>query len=209
MTKPIHPDPNRRHRRTSTLWLSGDWAGLSAAELKQKLLERTASSEEGRERFFSRVSKGAANDCWERNSTRSKRNYGLLSYTPTRKGRVYLYAHRISFFLEHGFLPAELDVLHTCDNPPCVNPAHLFLGTQEDNVADMVQKERQLRGKKVHTVKLTEDQVQQIRIIHFREKLSYRELSRQFGVSDEQIRCICLRVYWKYLPIPAEILNAF
>lgn len=75
-------------------------------------------------------------------------------------------------------------------------------------MADMVQKERQLRGQKVHTVKLTASQVQQIRILRLRDNFTYQQLSKQFGVSDEQIRCICLWVYWKYLPTPTEILDA-
>lgn len=209
MTKPIHPDPARRHRRTSTLWLSGDWEGLPGPQLRLKLLERTANSVEGRERFWSRVKKRGVNDCWLWNSTLAGSGYGLLSYTPERKKRVHLFAHRISYFLAHNTLPADLDVCHRCDNPPCVNPNHLFLGTQQDNVADMVQKGRQLRGSKVYTVKLTADEVQRIRILRFRDNYSHQKLARRFNVSDEQIRCICLWIYWKYLPAPKELLDAF
>lgn len=90
-----------------------------------------------------------------------------------------------------------------------MNPQHLFLGTQRDNVADMVAKERQLRGAKVHTVKLTAEKVQQIRILHFRDLQNYRQIAKQFDVSDEQIRCICIGRYWKYLPLPKEVLDAF
>lgn len=90
-----------------------------------------------------------------------------------------------------------------------MNPKHLFLGTRADNTADMVSKERQLRGAKVHTVKLIPEQVQQIRLLHFRDNKNYRDISKDFGVSDEQVRCICNWVYWKYLPIPKELLDAF
>lgn len=205
MTAPIHPDPNRRHRRTSTLWLSDDWEGLSGPELRRKLLEKTANSEEGRRRFWERVRKGKPDECWTWTLPCNGSGYGILSYTPVRKGRIYISAHRISYFLAHGHLPDDLDVCHHCDNPPCVNPKHLFLGTQADNVADMVSKERQLRGYKVHTVKLTPEKVQQIRILHFRDHKNFRQLAAKFGVSDEQIRCICLWRYWKYLPLPKEL----
>lgn len=209
MTEPIHPDPKRRRRKTSTLWLSGDWEGLSALQLKLKLLELTVSSEEGLKRFWVKVPKSGPDDCWEWVSTRSGKNYGLLHFMPERGKRHYLYAHRVSYFIAHKYLPEEMDVLHTCDNPPCCNPNHLFLGTQKDNVADMVAKGRQLRGAKVYTNKLTPEEVQQIRILHFRDNLNYVELGRRFHVSDEQARCICLFVYWKYLPIPKEVLDAF
>lgn len=209
MTAPIHPDPSRRHQRTSTLWLWDDWAGLNGPQLKLKLLEKTANSEEGRASFWKGVNRAGPDDCWEWLPSHTKHGYGLFSCTYGRKKRKHLYAHRVSYFLERGVLPDELCVCHHCDNPPCVNPKHLFLGTRQDNTADMVKKDRQLRGHKVHTVKLTPEKVNQIRIIHFCEKLSYRELSRMFKVSDEQIRCICNWVYWKYLPIPEEILNAF
>lgn len=209
MTAPIHPDPKRRRRRTSTLWLSDDWAGLSVLQLKQKLLEKTANSEEGRARFWSHVSKAGPDDCWIWKASCNRLGYGLLSLTYERKKRVFLYAHRVSYFFEHKYLPHNLDVCHHCDNPACVNPKHLFLGTQQDNVADMVKKERQLRGQKVHTVKLTAEKVQEIRILRFRDNYSHQKLAEKFGVSDEQIRCICLWVYWKYLPFPTEILDAF
>ena len=209
MTAPIHPDPSRRRQRTSTLWLWDDWEDLSVPQLKQKLLEKTANSEEGRVNFWKGVKIGKSDECWPWIPSHTRHGYGLVSYTFGRKKRKHLYAHRVSYFLEHGNLPDELCVCHHCDNPPCCNPKHLFLGTRAENTADMVQKDRQLRGHKVHTVKLTPEIVNKIRVIHYFEKHSYRELSRRFGVSDEQIRCICNWVYWKYLPIPEEIINDF
>ena len=75
--------------------------------------------------------------CWLWTGTRHRQGYGLL----TVGGRP-LKAHRASFLLANGYLMTDMKVLHTCDNPPCVNPAHLRLGTQADNVADMVAKGR-------------------------------------------------------------------
>jgi hypothetical protein len=75
--------------------------------------------------------------CWLWTGTRHRQGYGLL----TVGGRP-LKAHRASFMLANGHMLTDMRVLHTCDNPPCVNPAHLRLGTQADNVADMVAKGR-------------------------------------------------------------------
>jgi hypothetical protein len=79
-------------------------------------------------------------------------------------GQIQL-AHRVAFELEHGTIPDGVDCLHRCDNPPCFNEAHLFLGTQLDNTRDMISKGRQiiLRGDAAPWSKLTADDVRSIR----------------------------------------------
>jgi len=79
----------------------------------------------------------APNGCWEWQRTRHPRGYGLFS-----AGSINLRAHRVAFRLFKDAEPGALHVCHACDNPSCVNPDHLWLGTQSDNISDCVAKGR-------------------------------------------------------------------
>lgn len=94
-----------------------------------------AKSTSDRIRFESQVEE--TDSCWEWVGLRSSENYGTFYLN-----RTYVRAHRFAFELVHGPIPAGHVICHRCDNPPCVNPAHLFSGTQKDNMQDMVAKGR-------------------------------------------------------------------
>lgn len=91
------------------------------------------------ERFWRYVDKKAVTECWPWNGTKAK-GYGILGLCG--KERTYIYAHRLSYQMHVGPIGSGLLVLHRCDYPACVNPAHLFLGTQLDNAQDMRNKRR-------------------------------------------------------------------
>lgn len=96
--------------------------------------------------------------CWIWQKGKDKDGYGQFSF----KNRMYK-AHRVAYRLFVGPIPRGMQVLHTCDDTSCVNPKHLFLGTNIDNVADRVQKDRSCKGVDHLNSKLTEDQVKEIK----------------------------------------------
>jgi hypothetical protein len=94
------------------------------------------------ERFWSKVRK--TDTCWLWTAQLNNKGYGRFFYYPktTRRGSYGLYAHRVSWNLAHGDIPAKMRVLHKCDTPACVRPDHLFIGTQRDNIRDCIAKGR-------------------------------------------------------------------
>lgn len=107
-------------------------------------------------RFWAKVDKGGANGCWvwTASTFRNRNGYGKFNAGSSHDGNRTVYAHRFSFESVNGKIPDGLDVLHSCDNPPCVNPDHLRLGTAADNAGDMVRRRRDAwaTGKRKATV---------------------------------------------------------
>ena len=106
-------------------------------------------------------------------------------------------AHRVSWELHRGPIPEGMSVLHKCDNPPCVNPEHLFLGTQKDNAEDCRVKRRTTCGEKDPRHKLTSKDVEGIRELRNSSNMSYRKLSKMFGVDRSTIIKIVSGKTWK------------
>lgn len=140
--------------------------------------------------------KKTASGCIEWTGTRYNSGYGKFSHGHSDQ----ITTHRLAHLLLIGPIPDGLQVLHDCDNRPCVNPLHLFAGTNADNVADMIGKERQARGEiNGHSI-LTVKDVLEIRQLYQAKKFSYAELAKMYGVSDfTTIRAVVKRRTWKHV----------
>lgn len=106
-------------------------------------------------------------------------------------------AHRIAYELAYGVSPGKLQVIHSCDNPPCCNPNHLSLGTSQDNHDDMVAKGRQTSGEKDAMHKLTEELVNHIRERYAHGGISQAQLARETNMSVTQIWRVVHYYNWK------------
>lgn len=138
--------------------------------------------------------------CWEWSGNRNTQGYGVIIIG--RKGRL---AHRISFVRHGGVIVEGELVLHRCDNPPCINPEHLFSGTQFDNMGDSVSKGRFVTAKRISSyprgerhghAKLTEDLVREIRISYALGDASQSELGRMYDIKQSTIGAIVKRKTW-------------
>jgi hypothetical protein len=139
------------------------------------------------EAFWLYVSPGTVSECWLWQGTTSP--YGQVSV----RGTKYL-AHRIAYEMFVGKIPDGYHVCHTCDNPRCVNPAHLFIGTIADNTADKTRKGRAAKGSGHGNAKLTESQIVEIRRLH--PQVSSRKLAKMFGVCKTTILDIVNNRKW-------------
>jgi hypothetical protein len=132
--------------------------------------------------------------CWEWYGHKDDNGYGRFSD---------FLAHRIAYYLWFNKDPLKAAVCHTCDNPSCCNPYHLWLGTNKDNTADKVHKNRQAKGVNLRA-KLTEDDVRAILSIGYTQTLE--KTAAQFGVNHRTISAILLGKTWKH--ISQEIFHA-
>jgi hypothetical protein len=125
------------------------------------------------ERFRSRAPVGPVDQCWEWPGLRHRQGYGVLWFK-----NEYLLAHRVGYELAFGPIGEGLYVCHRCDNPPCVNPSHLFAGTQKENLEDMARKRR--------TRRLTREQVAEAQSL-WERGMRLRDVAERFGVHEKTI----------------------
>lgn len=144
-------------------------------------------------RFWGRVDKGPG--CWLWTGFALYQGYGVLRFRG-KKAR----AHRVAWMLTNGDIPEGMFVCHRCDTPACVRPDHLFLGTREENVADMVAKGRQFLGRRKHATpnaKVNADDV--VRIRSLPAPVDVRGVALQYGVRVVTIRRILKRATWLHV----------
>lgn len=147
-------------------------------------------------RFHARVQKGEPDECWPWTGARHGKGYGMIK---TTKG-TYL-AHREALRLhDPDAWDESLYVLHSCDNPPCCNPAHLRQGTNQDNVDDRQERGRTnpLRGENHPSAKLTADDVRAIRERR-RQGESAKDLAKEYGISEFYVYAVARGDSWKAL----------
>jgi hypothetical protein len=166
------------------------------------------------ERFWAKVDKRGPDECWPWAAGRNAKGYGYFHIGGERaRSVVERSAHRASWVLARGPIPDGLYVLHRCDNPPCVNPAHLFLGTHLDNIQDMKAKgraargersaarlhpERRARGEKASGAKITEAQVRAIRREHAAGATA-RAIAPRYGLHETSVGQIVRRQSWAHV----------
>ena len=159
-------------------------------------------------RFWSKVKIFGTYDCWEWQGVKNSKGYGeFWNKIRERKTR----AHQLSWIIYTGLdIPEGMCVCHKCDNPSCVNPSHLFLGTNKENMEDMDRK-----GRRVTTVmcgeehpqhgthskfsKLDENKVRKIRELRATTKMTLREIGNLFGVSQGLVNNILHGRKWSWL----------
>ena len=142
------------------------------------------------DQFWGKVEKRAKEKCWLWLGARNNAGYGNI-----RVNKKYTNAHRISWLIHFGDIKKGFVICHKCDNPPCVNPYHLFTGRPRDNDADKVRKNRHIYGMKHPRSKLTDEQVLEIRAING----THQTIADKYDISRRLVGMIKKRDIWNHL----------
>lgn len=149
--------------------------------------------EEELEKFLSRIQ--VSGECWEWIGKGNCFGYGRMTFL----GEHGVRAHRVSWMLFCGDIPSgRILVCHRCDNPKCVNPDHLFLGTDDDNQKDKCRKRRQPEGVSHWKHRFTNDDIREIRRLRHQGK-KLREIAVRFNTDPSSVRHISLRHVWDHV----------
>jgi hypothetical protein len=143
------------------------------------------------ERFWSKVDRRSEQECWPWLAYKDRLGRGMIN-----AGRRPEYSSRVAYMLTKGSIPDGLVVMHSCDDPGCNNPAHLWLGTRQDNMSDAVLKGRMHYGEANGIAKLTWKEVQTIREEYAQGDTSLRKLARKYKVSYSAIRLVVREETW-------------
>lgn len=145
-----------------------------------------------KQKFWERIEK--SDGCWNWTAAKSKAGYGQIR----SKGITY-YAHRLMWEELYGKIPKGYYICHHCDNPACVRPEHLFLGTSKDNHQDCMRKGRDNIGERNGWSKLTADEVLAIRRLWY-GRIPTRLIAQMFGVGTNTVYCAGTYRSWRHLP---------
>lgn len=147
------------------------------------------------QRFWAKVdTTGGMEACWPyQGAARGPEGYGAFWVD----GRHEI-ASRVAYRLANGEIPLGHDVCHSCDNPPCCNPLHLFAAPHSENIADKVAKRRQAAGERVGSAKLTGDQVRAIRARLTGRRGEQAALAREYGISQSTMSQIARGLWWRH-----------
>lgn len=132
-------------------------------------------------------------ECWDWNAYKTNKGYGQVKYSG-----VVIYAHRLAYYLANPNFDQNLQVLHRCDNPSCVNPDHMFLGTNQDNMNDKIKKQRTANGLSIGGW-LSEEDVIKIRNLYSTGDYKQETLASIFKVDRSQISKIISGHRWRHL----------
>lgn len=147
-------------------------------------------------RFWAKVKSGEPTECWPWIAGTSQ-GYGRI-----RMRTLTLYSHRVAYYLHYGVDTRGQFVLHRCDNPPCCNPSHLFLGTQADNMQDMVRKGRRpfrvIYKTPNDNARVTIGDVRDIRR-RYHNGESVNALASEYLIARQSVRRIAKGITWRYV----------
>lgn len=148
--------------------------------------------------FWPRVECGEPDECWPYAGAKNEHGYGVIRVPGELRNEK---AHRVALRLSGTPIPAGMDVLHSCDNPPCCNPAHLRPGTHADNMADMFSRGRRIAalGEANGKSRLTSDQVREFKATYRGRRGELKAACARYGVHRGTLRAILNGTTWRHV----------
>lgn len=144
------------------------------------------------EKFWAKIDVKGEDECWEWLAKKDRDGYGRITFNGKKDG-----CHRIAWMLKNGDIPKGLLACHTCDNPSCCNPSHLWIGTIKDNMQDRTKKGRTCRGENSGRSCLTEQKVEDIREKYESKRYTQEKLSKEYAVTTTTISDIVRNKTWR------------